>query len=134
MRRKDEELQRLIHAKYGLDGKIKHKVPVLFVGSDSFRECVENIRCCVLRLEKFECLSFRSPIDELRDELDLLMESMDDFGANLIDDAQENIQRIDMEIVNIGQKIENPSQIPLIKSGVKKVKKSIQETIVSYYK
>ena len=131
-RGKAAELQQLVQAKYGLDAQRIRKVPVLAVGCDSFRECVGNIRHCVMKLDKFECSSFRSPIDELRDELDLLIDSMDDFGANLIEDAEENIRRIDDEIGNVGKKMQNPSQIPIVHSGIKSVKKTIKQTFVSY--
>eukprot|EP01084_Bolivina_argentea_P194638 333984_1 len=121
--RKDKELQNSINKKF------KFKIPIFSIGNDSYIECIDNIRKYVGRLNKFECKDLKSPIDEFRDELELLIDSMDDFGANLIDDAQANIDRIDLEITKIQTKIDNPSQIPLIKSAVKAVNNSVSNSI-----
>merc|ERR1712244_198496 len=101
------------------------KVPFFGIGSNCYGEAISLIRKHVSKLTKMECGDLKSPIDEFRDELELLIESMDDFGANLIEDAQENINRIDQEIIKIEHKIQNPSQIPLIKSAVKSVNNSV---------
>ena len=123
-KRKDKELQNILYKHYNLKEKGMRNakdIPIYAIGSDHYGECVDNIRKEVCYREKFECKDLKSPIDEFREELEMLMESFNDFGVNLIDDAQENINRIDKEIEKIGDKIENPSQIPLIKSAVKSV-------------
>ena len=123
-KRKDKELQNILYKHYDLKQKGMRQakdIPIYTIGSDSYNECVNMIRNEVCKREKFECSDLKSPIDEFREELEMLMESFNDFGVNLIDDAQENINRIDREMDKVGEKIENPSQIPLLKSAVKSV-------------